>query len=394
MPTVKLLKEEQIVAQQVSTSTITFYSTTDASHVKTKAYIQERVDAIVHANPWLTGKLTTGWFNSNVTLEFNPESPPAVVVEEAHLPSLSPQIEYDHLVELCTPFMVVTGSSLINSDLPMFRVTWVTISDTQGALFFSVGHGVADGYTYYRLYGMLSGTTPVEALTQTRVEDYMSRANAAVKGCNDVVPLLLSFPFLVNMVGKLVLKPAPRRTIHTVNAKWIAQEKAKYKESSPVGYVSTNDIVTSWAFRAAKCDFGVMAVNFRGRVDGVDRTLGGNYEMLIGYQPEDYSTPALIRESLETNGYRRVRSGKFPSMWTGSSGVVSSWVTLYEPAELPGWTMVEHLPCVSGKSAFSAVIVFFKRTPTSVGVMLACHDKFNVDSDPALARQAAAPAAS
>ncbi|CAK4627315.1 unnamed protein product [Aphanomyces euteiches] len=146
----------------------------------------------------------------------------------------------------------------------MFRVTWVTISDTQGALFFSVGHGVADGYTYYRLYGMPSGTTPVEALTQTRVEDYMSRANAAVKGGNDVVPLFLSFPFLVNMVGKLVLKPASRRTIHTVNAKWIAQEKAKYKESSPVGYVSTNDIVTSWAFRAAKCDFGVMAVNFRG----------------------------------------------------------------------------------------------------------------------------------
>ncbi|CAK4627311.1 unnamed protein product [Aphanomyces euteiches] len=359
-------------------STITFYSTTKSTHAERNAYIQQRVDAIVQANPWIAGRLTSGWFYSNITLEFSRE-PPQIVVEDANLPNLSPQLDYAQIVDMIETFNVATGTTLINSNHPMLRVVWITMSDTQGALFFSCGHGIADGYTYYRLYGMLSAKTAIEALSPTRVPDFTKKADAVVKGGNDVVPLFSSLPFLANMASAVAFTPNPRFTVHTFNSEWIADEKAKYKDASPVGYVSTNDVLTSWALRTTGCDIGIMAINFRGRVEGVGRHLAGNYESAVGYQPEDYATPDLVRASLATNGYRRVKSGDYPSMWTNSSAFISSWATLYEPAELPGWSMIEHLPCSSGKTPFTATIVLFQRTPTSIGLMMGSRVPLNLD---------------
>ncbi|CAK4633429.1 hypothetical protein LEN26_011838 [Aphanomyces euteiches] len=384
MQRLKLLDVEWTTAICPPISTVTFYSTTDAPHSSTKAYIQQRVDAIVQANPWLAGRLTSGLFLSNITLEFN-HTPSAVIVEEAHLPNLSNQLDYSQIAAMCMPFNVVSGATMINSNHPMVRVTWITISDTQGALFFSVAHGIADGYTYYRLYGMLSAKTPIGALTCTRFMDFSSKVEETVKGRNDASPLFSSLPYMVNLAGTMMLTPSPSYTLHTVNQEWIAEEKAKHKSASPVGYVSTNDIITSWAFRTTKCDVGFIAINYRGRIDGVERHLAGNYESAIGYQPDDYATPALIRESLATNGFRRARSGAFPSMWTKTSTFVSSWISLYEPAELPRWTMIEHLPSASGNVPFTATIVVFQRTPSSVGVLAVSRVELTGDSDAAAA---------
>ncbi|KAH9118013.1 hypothetical protein LEN26_012288 [Aphanomyces euteiches] len=368
-------------------SSITFYSTTtSASHESTKAYIQQRVDAIVQANPWVTGQLKSGWFLSNLTLDFDPQGKP-LAVEEAHIPELSPRLELSKLAELCFPFDVAVGTTLINSDRPLCRFTWITISDTQGALYFSLSHGIADGYTYYRLYGMLSAKTAVEALTPSRVLDFDARLDATVKDGNDSSTIMNSLAFMFNSTMTMAFGPSLRYTVHTVNAEWVAKEKDKYKAESPVGYVSTNDVLTSWVCRAMKCDIGFMAVNCRGRVDGVERHHAGNYEFLLGYQPEDYASPALIRESLATNSLRRARSGSFPAVWTSRNLGTTSWVSLYEPAELPGWTMVEHLPALLGSTVtpMIALIIFFQRTPTTIGVMFASREDLKVDNHPALA---------
>ncbi|CAK4122881.1 unnamed protein product [Aphanomyces euteiches] len=235
------------------------------------------------------------------------------------------------------------------------------------------------------IYGMLSGNTRIEALTASRILDFTSKAEKIVNGGNDSTQLLTSLPFIVNMVGTMAFTSSSSYSIHTFNSKWIADEKKKHKDASPVGFVSTNDILTSWAFRISQCDVGFMAINFRGRVEGVDRAHAGNYESALGYQPDDYATPALIRESIATNGFRRARSRNFPSMLSNSSTLVSSWVTLYESVELPGWTMLEHLPSVSSTVPFTSTTVFFQRTPTSIGVLLSSRKDLVVDDDPALA---------
>ncbi|CAK4496582.1 unnamed protein product [Aphanomyces euteiches] len=376
MQALKLLDAEHTTVYVGPISTITFYSTTSASsHADTTAYLQEQVDAIVAANPWLAGRIKSGWFMSNLTLEFGP-NPSKIVVEEAQLPHLSRQLDYTEIVNMCSPFDVVHGTTLVNSEYPMLRVTWITISKSQAALYFSLSHVVADGYT---------GNTRIEALTASRILDFTSKAEKIVNGGNDSTQLLTSLPFIVNMVGTMAFTSSSSYSIHTFNSKWIADEKKKHKDASPVGFVSTNDILTSWAFRISQCDVGFMAINFRGRVEGVDRAHAGNYESALGYQPDDYATPALIRESIATNGFRRARSRNFPSMLSNSSTLVSSWVTLYESVELPGWTMLEHLPSVSSTVPFTSTTVFFQRTPTSIGVLLSSRKDLVVDDDPALA---------
>ena len=49
--------------------------------------------------------------------------------------------------------------------------------------------------------------------------------------------------------------------------------------------MSTNDCITSEFCSLLKCDVALMAVNFRGKIDGCGDDDVGNYEDLIAYTP-------------------------------------------------------------------------------------------------------------
>ena len=44
------------------------------------------------------------------------------------------------------------------------------------------------------------------------------------------------------------------------------EEKKSLKK---VQFISTNDLLTSWLFTLVKCDVGMMAVNFRNRINDI-----------------------------------------------------------------------------------------------------------------------------
>ncbi|CAK4709900.1 hypothetical protein AeNC1_007730 [Aphanomyces euteiches] len=368
-------------------STITFYTSDDGAPSdlgNIKQFLQARVNAIVQANPWLTGRIVSVWTSVNPRLVFDPHAT-TLPLEEFFMPTLAPNLNYNDLVATCAPLEVRDGLAVLNADQPLFRIHWITISDTAGALFMSLSHGIGDGYTYYRLYGMLSSDSPVEPLNPHRLADIESRVEVAIKGGNDAMALVKSLPFVLNMVGNMVARRSHAIVVRTINLAWISTEMALFKNSSSVGYVSTNDVVTSWIYRMNGCQVGFMAMNLRGRVDGVDWHFAGNYETVVGYQPEDYATPALIRESIAVNGFRRVNSGKFPWMPRATTSV-TSWATLYKPALLPGWSMVEHLPIVRGNMPFfTAFSVIFQRTSACIGIVYGSLMGCNLDDHPAVA---------
>ena len=82
-------------------------------------------------------------------------------------------------------------------------------------------------------------------------------------------------------------------------------EECKNAEFKEVDYVSTNDIVTSTCFQLTGADAGMMAVNFRGRIQDCGDLNAPNYINSIMYRPPDYARPELIRKSLQMKTMRR-----------------------------------------------------------------------------------------
>ena len=89
---------------------------------------------------------------------------------------------------------------------------------------------------------------------------------------------------------------------------------------------------------------GLMAVNFRGRVEGSNHALAGNYESMVYYLPGDFESPGLIRRSLAT--MRRCGTSPFHlfTRLRAPGGLISNWMTFCLPPKLPGSRELLHLP--------------------------------------------------
>ena len=90
---------------------------------------------------------------------------------------------------------------------------------------------------------------------------------------------------------------------------------------------------------------GMMAVNFRGRIEGSHNdALAGNYESTVYYLRGDFESPGLIRRSLAT--MRRCGTSPFHlfTRLRAPGGLISNWMTFCLPPKLPGSRELLHLP--------------------------------------------------
>ncbi|KAG9400050.1 hypothetical protein AC1031_010968 [Aphanomyces cochlioides] len=375
---VSLMPSESLIIHSPSISTLTFYTTrelhvTESSIIRAQASLQRRLDAIVQANPWLTGQIRSPPDNGkSLLLHCNPNAS-SILLETITMPSLSPSMEYEDVAAMLSNLEVPKGSDIVNAGHRLFRVNWITISSTLCAIFVSLSHGLGDGHTYYRLYGMLSEDAPVVVLKPQRLNDFPRVRTAAVKDINNVLAMLGRV--LPRDLTQLDHHP---RTLHSINTDWIAQEKAKAAQTVP--FVSTNDIITSWFFRQTKADIGIMIANLRGRAEGIEPDMAGNYHTVVVYQPDDFATPSLIRESI-ANAMCRARSTDLPTE-TKTISLVTSWATLYEPVAIPEWSLVEHWPIMNGRSVFPNGAVVFQRTKDTIGVLMRTQQDFVTDPTP------------
>ena len=247
-------------------STISFYRGDVAI---ARRVLADRVGAVLEANPWLGGSIGTD-AKGRYALKYARGAPPAAARHfvEAAIPELGPSLGPEAVKPLLAPLALPRG---VRHDGPLFRIALVTGGDADHfAVVVDASHALGDGATYYNILNMLGdGGAPVSALDPVRPEAFDDAALAAALGKG--YAWWWSFPRLFAVLcGALSPFGDCHRATYLVNRDWI--ERQKRDHAPPGGFVSTNDVVTSFLAKGSGCAHLMMAVDLRGRAAGATRT--------------------------------------------------------------------------------------------------------------------------
>lgn len=280
------------------------------------------------------------------------------------------------------------GKECIDNNEPLFKVSAIVSggdgnTKRQLVLIFSVSHILVDVDSFYRLYEMLDEDSNDITLNPKRFERYGSALRAIV---GDAEVRFLTTSSLLKMGEYLSMYFHPRVSVQAYYVdieQWIPSAKAEASDNS-VRFVSSNDCLTSWFFNLCKCDFGIMKVNMRNRIDHVEEHMVGNYSNGVIYMPEDYATPALIRKSLPglrragriqnktTKALKPTSLPTFLQCLKNKSGVSDNWSGAYRNVCIYGAYQLVHLPVILHyrEMKYRDVMVIFKPTAGALGVLL------------------------
>ena len=130
----------------------------------------------------------------------------------------------------------------------------------------------------------------------------------------------------------------------------------------------------------------MMAVNFRGKVPELLDSDAGNYKSFIELLPEEFGSPGLVRNLLQSGFRRASRSPPPPPLPKGLAlfrskiSLLTNWATFMEhELELRGCTQLAHLPCQRGKEMDGGCIFRPRRGELALAVSSTA---FNPTKDP------------
>ncbi|CAE7263222.1 unnamed protein product [Symbiodinium natans] len=346
------------------------------------ALLRDMTQTLLAANPWLSGRLRRDRA-SGTTVLCVPKETPSV---EAHFTETSrrqltqrtPLQKMRRLLEAVT---VQPGVDCLDTASPLFYTSVVTIAPGRFALVVSMSHVLGDGFTYYRIFGALDqqkkeigGTVYAAGEGPARVRLNPIRklefpvAMAQTLGIEKVAWLSSRRARWGSILDRK-LRPRHRWSAWEVDSAWIAEEKRR--QSSAESFVSTNDVLTSCFLSSRKFDYGVMSVNFRGRLCGLDKIHAGNYKGGVQFWPEEFTSPACIRSSLQAPAFRAGRADVpgFLRSIHGRVGVVTNWATVCEELHLQDCQQQLHLP-VLGEIQVNGAMIIFCPGPGKLGVVI------------------------
>ena len=371
---VTLLKEECLIHSQIgAVTTFTFFK----GPAPVQA-IRERVTAVVAANPWLAGRLVKGKGEKRWRLTFDP----AGTLRDGLFTVAEPGQYKVQGVSYAALQKVLKGSALevkggtrsVNKDVVQFNVTVIPDGD-QWALTLSISHTIADGFTYYQIYNMLSSSAEIKSMSPVRKDSFTEGLAEAVGKTE--ANLYYSISFFANAVSTLLFGGKLKSRCRLVDPAKVAAAKAAAKSDGDSAFVSTNDLLTaSWA-KLTRAQLLEMPINLRNRLPGIGDADAGNYEWVVFYQEEDCARPGQIRKSLSTPG-KYVRCGRDPprplrsgmSLVRARYSVITNWSTFARDLELPGCEQRLHMPCMDLAMAACELAIVFRATRTEVGVLM------------------------
>lgn len=373
---VTLLKEEgSIMAYAGAVTTITFF--TGPAPVDA---LRERLAAVVAANPWLGGSLEKRKGEKLWRLTYDPAGP----LRDGIFAVASPGEHNVHDVSYATIHKVLKaaelevkgGSSAVNKDAVQLKCTVIPEND-RWALVFSISHTIADGYTYYAVYNMLSASAEIKSYSPVRKDSFSSDLPGAVGKRETKV--WFSLGFLLNVATSMLFGGKVKSRCRLVDPAKVEAAKAAAKGDGDSAFVSTNDVlVAGWA-RLTRAQLLEMPINLRDRLPGISGADAGNYEWVVFYQEEDCKRPGQIRKSLTASPGQYMRCGKNPprplrsgfSLMRARYAIITNWATFAKALDLPGCEQRLHMPFFNIADVPGDAIAFiFRATAKETGVLM------------------------
>ncbi|CAB9501517.1 expressed unknown protein [Seminavis robusta] len=273
---------------------------------------------------------------------------------------LSRDTPYEELAnKVLKPYVVGRGIDLLKDpSKPFVKITLIpdqTRPKERFALLVSLAHCVGDGHTFYTLHNMLDSTRPVIALVPNRkahVLDDIAKVLGGPLYASSLSnpPVGFIFRFFKGMFVSSVFGPKTEVRLFWIDENWIQQEKELAQKDITEGYVSTNDVVTARFFECTQVDEGIMAINFRGKIDNCLDVDAGNYFNYLVCRPSDYSSAHIRRSVQKTQNNTPLKPQSKPlTSWehlTSRSfyGATSNWSTFCMPVSLPNCEEELHVP--------------------------------------------------
>mmetsp|Transcript_7796 Transcript_7796/g.11356 ORF Transcript_7796/g.11356 Transcript_7796/m.11356 type:complete len:457 (+) Transcript_7796:207-1577(+) len=358
-----------------ATCTLTWFK---GDYKDANAKLKNRMRLIIEKNPWLQGRIVSkyrigkgrtchlSYVKSNGKSGFDIDEN-----LETILPNNSPIHRDESFGEL--GYILQKAGLMIKNGPhePVFKATIIPCSQSPNeafALVVQMSHVVGDGATYYEVLNMLcsnSDNAVVKLIPERIMTSKEMQADALGK---EEVGYFFRTPNLMKFVGGTLTNAIMKRPVRLCYG-WVDPSKMKdAKESAAeegdVPFVSTNDVITSWFMTQTECSAGEMAVNLRNRLEGHSDLHAGNYENVLFYRKEDYSSPALIRKSLATLKRVVTKDEELPPWYQdlgANISVVTNWSTFSKPNEIEGCEEDMHLPISCAKyfsSSFLFLIIF------------------------------------
>ena len=313
-----------------------------------------RLAGILEANPWIVGRLQTRSSGGGTDLvvpalptpqdaEFAASALLRVVDDET--PHAAGTASGGGFALTREDLYAQKGADIVNTDHLVTRLTVVRRNSGSGVaaagggrcrltVVLSMCHAVADAQTIYQVWGMFDDHAPVVALKVDRVDVRTKGQFSLLGGAAAAKLWWLIVSARQGFVQRTVLRRRwrladPRVEVRSIDLAWIAARKARHVATLDAPYVSSSDLLTSWFLGATDCDGGGLAINFRGKVAGLDDdTLAGNYGSMMVFSRDEFADPACIRRSVLSLG--AVETGHGLPGPGRRCGVVTGWHGFYQ----------------------------------------------------------------
>ena len=402
---IELLIGEQTRGMYVPTvTTITFYEGSIASDL-----IIGKWRSILRVNPWLCGRIISRKIDgkSSTVIKYPAcfeENSLSRHVVELHIDNsyVSPSEKFDEnasmdiILSKVQDHFVKKGTFCVDKDEVLAKVLIVKIFDlvrladngvekrvVKTAFILSISHVLGDGNTFYTIYSMFDRERSASELLPERMKDFQSKiTNITGSATQEYIR-----SYLVIIAGLLRLTCFPQKyqiLQFRVNPEQIQKVKEKWGESnqsnSNFPFISTNDIIASWFYKACSCEYGMMPLNFRNRFPEYTNQHAGNYMASVLFHPETYSNPYLVREIVSSSATDVKLFMKVPTTLETvkfSLSIFSNWSTFYEDIIFSDDNrLLFHSPLLSTQGmAIPNALIAFRPRAGELALYVICDEK-------------------